>query len=321
MKQKHYKSIVTGGAGFIGSHLCDFLLQKGHEVFCIDNLITGKKKNISHLGKNPNFHFLQFDITNSISSKYKSYFSDTDYVYHLASPASPPQYLKYSIETLMTNSLGTLRMLELTKESKSCFLLASTSEVYGDPQEHPQKETYFGHVNPVGLRSCYDESKRFAEALTMAYHRKYKLRVRIARIFNTYGPRMRADDGRVISNLITQSIKNNSLTIYDKGEQTRSFCFITDMIDGLLKLAEKENIDGEIFNLGNPDEQRIIDVAKIILRLTNSESSLVFTHDRLPDDPERRKPEISKAEEILGWKPKINLEQGLIQTIEYFRNS
>lgn len=320
MKKKFIKSIVTGGAGFIGSHLCELLLQKGQQVHCIDNLITGKKENISHLQNNPNFRFLHFDITDSISARLESYFVDCDNIYHLASPASPPQYIKYSIETLMTNSLGTFQMLELTKKFKPCFLLASTSEVYGDPKEHPQKETYYGHVNPVGLRSCYDESKRFAESLTMAYYRKYKLRVRIARIFNTYGPKMREDDGRVISNFITQSIKNKPLSIYDKGEQTRSFCFIADMIEGLVKMAEKENIDGEIINLGNPDEQRIIDVAKTILKLTNSKSMLTFTTDRLPDDPERRKPEITKAKKILDWKPKVNLEQGLLQTIEYFRN-
>jgi len=306
--------LVAGGAGFIGSWLCEELLNKGFSVLCVDNLCTGREKNISHLKDNKNFEFLMQDITKPI----ENISCNIDFIFHLASPASPPAYQKLAIETLLVNSNGTLNLLELARKDNSVFLFASTSEVYGNPMQHPQKETYWGNVNPNGIRSMYDESKRFGEALCMAYFRKYNIDLRIARIFNTYGPRMRADDGRVISNFINQSLQNKPLTVYGDGKQTRSLCYVSDLVEGLLSLMFTEGIRGEVINLGNPHERTIFELAEIIRRLTNSKSKISFKE--LPqDDPERRCPDISKAEKLLNWNPKIFLEQGLQETIEWYK--
>lgn len=305
-------TIVTGGAGFIGSHLVERLLDEKNKVTCVDNLISGKRENIRLLLKNPDFSFIEHDVSKPVEIDGKF-----DRIYHLASPASPVDYRKYPIKTMMANSLGTLNMLEMARKKNARFLLASTSEVYGDPKKHPQTEDYWGNVNPTGPRSCYDESKRFAEALTVSYHQVHGVDVRIARIFNTYGPRMRANDGRAIPNFVTQALGNRPITVYGDGEQTRSFCYITDMVGGLMKLMES-SYAGEPFNLGNPDEMRIIDLAKKIKSLTESDSKLVFKP--LPkDDPARRKPGIKKAGSKLKWEPGVKFEQGLKNTIEWFR--
>lgn len=310
------KILITGGAGFIGSNLTAFHLEKKDEVCIIDNFITGSKKNIVELTKNPSVTFIEADIVTYDLSTLPPF----DIIYHLASPASPIQYKKHPIETLQVNSQGTYKLLEFMKSSKSkTFILASTSEVYGDPLVHPQVETYWGNVNPVGCRSCYDESKRFAEALTMSYFRKYNLNVRIARIFNTYGPNMEKEDGRVISNFIMQGLTNKPITIYGDGTQTRSFCYITDLVNGLFLLAIKSEIAGEIINLGNSEEYSIKDVAKIIKSMTQSNSSIVFEKIE-SDDPKKRKPDISKAKNVLQWNFSIPLKQGLPKTIEYFKN-
>ena len=302
--------LVTGGAGFIGSWLCEELVKDGFHVICLDNLSTGKRKNISHLS-NDNFEFIECDVTKPICV-------NVDCVFHLASPASPVDYQKLPIETSMANSLGTYNILNLAKNNNARFLLASTSEIYGNPLEHPQRETYCGNVNPIGIRSCYDESKRFAESLTMSFYRKYDLDVRIARIFNTFGPRMRKDDGRAIPNFITQALTCNDITVYGNGKQTRSFCYVDDMIDGLMKLMFTEGLNGEVFNLGNPDERTIINVAKMIKELTHSRSNIVFKP--LPkDDPLRRKPDITKAKKLLKWSPKIDFLVGLKKTIDWFK--
>lgn len=303
--------VITGGAGFIGSHLCDYFIKKGHFVICIDNLITGNIKNIEHLFGNEKFLFIKHDITNYIHVPGK-----VDAVLHFASPASPEDYLNYPIQTLKVGALGTHKALGLAKEKKAIFMLASTSEVYGDPLVSPQSETYWGNVNPVGPRGVYDEAKRFAEAMTMAYHRYHKVSVRIVRIFNTYGPRMRLNDGRVVPNFIYQALSNKPITVYGDGSQTRSFCYISDLIEGIYKLLFK-NIPQPI-NLGNPAEIRIIDFAYLIKKLTNSKSKIVFKP--LPkDDPHQRKPDITKAKTLLKWKPKVSLEEGLKLTIEYFK--
>lgn len=312
------KVLITGGAGFIGSHLCEKLISKGYKVYCVDNLITGKRENISHLENNPQFRFVNHDVINPLPQTLISQLCVLKYVFHLASPASPFWYRKYSIETLKVNSIGTYQVLELARKNNAVFLLASTSEVYGDPLEHPQKETYFGNVNPIGVRSCYDESKRFAESITCEYFRKFNLKTRIARIFNTYGPRMNPDDGRVISNFITQALRNEPLTLYGSGSQTRSFCYISDMVKGILKAAIKDGIDGEVINLGNPQEITIYQVGKKIIELTNSSSKLITTRPMDKDDPERRKPDIKKAKKLLSWKPSIPLYKGLKKTISYF---
>ncbi len=308
--------LITGGAGFIGSNLCRFHLRKNDEVFVIDNLITGKRENIKPLLSDVNFHFLENDITIFDFSSLTHF----DIVYHLASPASPIQYKKHPIETLLVNSAGTNKVLEFLKSSgKGTLVLASSSEVYGDPAKHPQTEDYWGNVNPVGARSCYDEGKRFAEALTMAYFNKYHLSVRIARIFNTFGPNMEKDDGRVVSNFIVQSLTGKPLTIYGQGLQTRSFCFVSDMVEALYLLATVKKIDGEIFNLGNPQEKTIIELAQMIKKLTQGSSNIAF-REIDEDDPRRRKPDITKAKQILGWQPKVTLEEGIEKTIAYFKN-
>ena len=303
--------LVTGGAGFIGSHLCEKLLET-NKVICVDNLITGNKENVKLFLKHPNFIFIEHDVTRPLKLDY-----EIDEIYHLASPASPVDYAKKPIETMMANSLGTKNVLDLARGKNARILLASTSEVYGDPKKHPQSEDYWGNVNPIGPRSCYDESKRFAEALGISYHQVYGVDVRIARIFNTYGPRMRSNDGRAIPNFVTQALRGEDITVYGNGKQTRSFCYISDMVEGLTRLMSSK-YKGEVFNLGNPDERRIIDVAKMIREMTNSKSKIVFRP--LPkDDPVRRKPDIRKAKEKLGWEPKVKFERGLEKTIEWFR--
>lgn len=304
-------ALVTGGAGFIGSHLCDYLIENDNRVICVDNLITGAKKNIRHLERNKNFKFIQHDIVKPIKIK-----EGVDFLYNLASPASPVDYQQKPIETLLVNSAGIKNMLDLARKNKAKFLQASTSEVYGDPKEHPQKEGYWGNVNPVGVRSCYDEGKRFSEALTMAYRRKYNLDTKIVRIFNTYGPRMRKDDGRVIPNFIMQALAGKSITVYGNGQQTRSFCYISDMVEGIYKVMQLG--DAAPINLGNPDEFTITELAERVIFLTNSKSEIEFKP--LPrDDPARRRPDIGKAKELLGWKPEVDLEAGLKRTIDFFR--
>ncbi|MCX8092679.1 MAG: SDR family oxidoreductase [Candidatus Goldbacteria bacterium] len=307
-------TLVTGGAGFIGSHLCEALISKGYRVICIDNLRTGKLSNLQLILKNNNFKFIKHDVIKPLELKEK-----IDYIFHLASYASPPYYQKYSIETLLTNANGTYNILEIARKYKARFLLASTSEVYGDPKIHPQKEDYWGNVNPVGKRSCYDEAKRFAEALTMEYNRKYGLDVRIIRIFNTYGPRLQKDDGRVISNFIYQALNNLPITVYGKGSQTRSFCYISDMVEGLIKAMFMKEAKNQIINLGNPDEFTIKQAAIIIKNMIGSKSKIIYRP--LPeDDPVRRKPDITKAKKILNWVPKVKLKEGLEKTIEWFKN-
>lgn len=303
--------LITGGAGFIGSWFCEKLLEYGKRVICIDNLITADKENIKNLLDNPNFTYIQHDIT-----KYIEINDDIEWVLHFASPASPRDYLKYPIQTLKVGALGTHNALGIAKAKGAKFMLASTSEVYGDPQVHPQPESYYGNVNPIGPRGVYDEAKRFAEAITMAYHREHGINIRIARIFNTYGPRIRIDDGRVMPTFITKALLNQPLPIFGDGLQTRSFCYISDLIEGMLLLMEKEI--QEPINLGNPEEIKIIDLAKLIIDITDSKSKLEFLP--LPkDDPKMRRPDISKAIALLNWRPKISLEQGLKKTIEYFK--
>jgi dTDP-glucose 4,6-dehydratase len=305
-------SVVTGGAGFLGSHLCDRLLAEGHRVIAIDNLITGNTGNIAHLAGNPRFTFIHHNVTEFIYLA-----GPVHFVFHFASPASPIDYLEIPIQTLKVGSLGTHNALGLAKEKGAKFLLASTSECYGDPLEHPQKETYWGNVNPVGPRGCYDEAKRFAEAITMAYHRFHKVDTKIVRIFNTYGPRMRLRDGRVVPAFIGQALRGEPLTIFGEGRQTRSFCFCSDLIDGIYRLSQSDY--HEPVNIGNPTEFTILDFAKLVLRITGSQSAL--TNNPLPvDDPKQRKPDISLARKLLGWEPQVDLETGLRRTIDYFRD-
>lgn len=305
------RHLVSGAAGFIGSHLCDRLLADGHEVLGLDNLITGSRKNLNHLSGHPRFRFEQCDVAGRFESD-----GPVDGVWHLASLASPKHYLAHPIETLESGSSATQNLLEIAKRDGARFLITSTSECYGDPLEHPQSESYWGNVNPVGLRSCYDESKRYAEALTMAYHRAHGVRTNIARIFNTYGPRMALDDGRVVPAFLDQALRGEPLTIFGDGHQTRSFCFVSDMVEGLMRLAASE----ERFpvNLGNPVELTILEFAERIRRLMGSDLEFVF--QPLPsDDPRKRRPDISKAERILGWEPKVALEDGLRETVKYFK--
>ena len=302
--------VLSGAAGFIGSHMCDRLLAEGHTVVALDNLLTGSQKNIAHLQSHARFRFIRHDVTQLAPIE-----GPVDGVLHMASPASPKDYLEHPIETLDVGSLGTRQMLELARAHNATFLLTSTSESYGDPLVHPQVETYWGNVNPVGQRSCYDESKRFAEALTMAFHRKHGVRTNIARIFNTYGPRMKLDDGRVVPAFIDQALRGEAMTIFGDGSQTRSFCFVSDLVDGLYRLIQSD--ERYPVNLGNPRELTIKQFAEEICRLTNTNSPLVYCP--LPtDDPKQRQPDISKARRILGWEPQIALEDGLKQTIEYF---
>jgi len=305
--------LVTGGAGFIGSWIIDFLLKEGHQVICMDNLITGSVSNISHNLGNEKFKFIKHNVCDYIYLE-----GDVDYVLHFASPASPIDYLRLPIQTLKVGSLGTHKALGFAKEKKAKFLLASTSEVYGDPKVSPQKEDYWGNVNPVGPRGVYDESKRFAEALTIAYHHYHKMDNKIARIFNTYGPRMRADDGRAIPTFINQALNNKEITVFGKGLQTRSFCFISDLVSGIYKLMLSSL--NEPVNLGNPEELTVLDLARTIIRITRSKSPIIFKP--LPeDDPKVRCPDISKANKDLSWQPKVGLEEGLKKAVEWFKNS
>ena len=305
--------LITGGAGFIGSHLCEFLLDKGHKVIAMDNLITGDIKNISHLRSNKNFTYIHHDVSKHIVVNEK-----VDFVLHFASPASPVDYQEIPIQTLKVGSLGTHNTLGLALAKKSKYVLASTSEVYGDPLVNPQPENYWGNVNPIGVRGCYDESKRFAEALTMAYHKIHKLDTKIIRVFNTFGPRMRKDDGRAVPNFINQSLKNAPITVYGEGKQTRSFCYVTDLIEGIYRLM-MSNIN-EPVNLGNPEEHTILEFADLIKELTKSKSKIIFKP--LPvDDPHVRCPDITKAKKLLGWQPKIELREGLRKTIEWFNGN
>jgi dTDP-glucose 4,6-dehydratase len=304
--------VISGGAGFIGSHLCDFLLDRGHDVVALDNLITGSAENIAHLRNRGAFQFLQIDITNLVSID-----GSVDYVMHLASLASPADYMAHPIETLESGSTGTRNLLELALRNGARFLLTSTSECYGDPQEHPQKETYWGNVNPVGPRSCYDESKRYAEAITMAYHRVHGLRTNIARIFNTYGPRMQLKDGRVVPAFIDQVSSGEAMTVFGDGSQTRSFCYVSDMVRGLFLLSESD--ERYPVNLGNPQELTILEFAETIRKVSGSSAEIVFRP--LPqDDPKRRQPDITKARTILGWQPEVTLEDGLRLTLDAFRS-
>ena len=304
--------LVTGGAGFLGSHLCDALVADGNSVVCADNLLTGRLENISHLSAGPRFDFHEQDVCRAFD------FGKLDYIFHLASPASPVDYLEHAIETLQVGSLGTMNCLELAKKYGAKFLLASTSECYGDPLEHPQKESYWGNVNPIGPRSVYDESKRFAEAATMAYHRYHQVDTRIVRIFNTYGPRLQLNDGRVISNFMKQALLGEELTVYGTGSQTRSFCYVSDEVAGIVALANSS--EHEPTNIGNPGEFTILECAKVVLDVTGSKSNIRF--ESLPqDDPKQRCPDISKAKRLLGWEPKIDLRTGLRMSLDYFESA
>jgi len=305
------RTVITGGAGFIGSHLCDRFLAEGHEVVCVDNLISGSIANLAHLRSNPRFSFLRHDISHPLEID-----GPVDNVLHFASPASPVDYLRHPIPTLKVGSLGTHNSLGLAKLKRARFLQASTSEVYGDPEQHPQREDYWGNVNPIGVRGVYDEAKRFAEAMTMAYHRFHSVNTRIVRIFNTYGERMRLDDGRVLPNLMGQALRGEPLTGYGDGSQTRSFCYVSDLVEGITVLLAKDF--HEPVNLGNPDEVSILDFAKEILELTGSKSTIVFKP--LPqDDPRVRRPDIERARRLLAWEPKVSRYGGLRRTVEHFR--
>jgi dTDP-glucose 4,6-dehydratase len=307
------RSLVAGGAGFLGSHLCDRLLEEGHEVLCVDSLLTGSLQNVAHLDAAPRFCFLQHDITEPLDLD-----GSVDYVLHLASPASPRDYLTHPIETLLAGSTGTLNLLELARKKGAVFLLASTSEVYGDPKVHPQPESYWGHVNPIGPRSAYDEAKRYAEALSVAYQQKFGLHARIARIFNTYGPRMKAEDGRVVSNFATQALRGEPLTVYGDGRQTRSLCYVSDLIEGLYRLLVRD-VRGPV-NLGNPDEVTILELAEQIRALAGSRSEIRSCP--LPrDDPRARCPDIARARSLLEWAPHVTREEGLSLTLDHFRLS
>ena len=304
------RALVTGAAGFLGSHLCDALLANGYSILAVDNLLTGREANLSHLRSDSRFEFQQIDINRPFD------FGPVDYVFHFACPASPVDYMRHGVETLKVGSLGTLHALEVARKYGAKYLISSTSECYGDPLEHPQKETYWGHVNPIGPRSVYDEAKRFSEALTMAYHRYHKVDTRIVRIFNTYGPRMRLHDGRVVPAFISQALKNRPVTVFGRGQQTRSFCYVSDLIEGIYRLMMSQ-YDMPV-NIGNPTEMTMLQFAEQIIRTTGSRSKIIFKP--LPqDDPKQRRPDITRARKILGWEPKVALSQGLTDTIAYFK--
>ncbi|MEX1112129.1 MAG: UDP-glucuronic acid decarboxylase family protein [Candidatus Andersenbacteria bacterium] len=306
------KILVTGGAGFVGSHLCDRLIERGDSVVCVDNFFTGQRKNIEHLLDHENFTLIEHDIVQPLEGV------DVDQIYNLACPASPIHYQYNPIKTVKTSTIGMINMLGLAKRTKARILQASTSEVYGDPEVHPQPESYRGNVNTVGIRSCYDEGKRISETLCMDYHREHNLEVRIIRIFNTYGPRMHPQDGRVISNFITQAISNNPITIYGDGTQTRSFCYVDDLVEGIIRMMDQDIHSGPI-NLGNPTERTMNDMAALIKDMTKSSSDI--EHKPLPeDDPQQRQPDISLAKQVLNWEPAVSLEDGLTKTIDYFRS-
>jgi UDP-glucuronate decarboxylase len=305
------RTLVTGGAGFIGSHLCERLLRDKHEVICLDNFFSGKRTNITHLQDFHGFELIRHDVVEPI-------LLEVDHIFHLACPASPVHYQYNPVKTTKTNVMGTINMLGLAKRVRARILLSSTSEVYGDPEEHPQKESYWGHVNPIGIRSCYDEGKRLAECLMMDYHRQNKVDIKIVRIFNTYGPRMAVNDGRVVSNFCVAALRGEPITVYGEGKQTRSFAYIDDLVDGLVRMMETPDFIGPV-NLGNPDEFTIQELAKLTIELSKSSSTLI--HKPLPpDDPTRRRPDISLARARLGWEPKVPLRDGLVRTIEHFRH-
>lgn len=311
--------LITGGAGFLGSHLCEHFIDEGHNVACYDNYVTGQPENLESVLDSPNFEVMKHDVTRHINVNEASVFKGAgpDVILHFASPASPEDYLEHPIKTLKVGSLGTHRALGVAKKYDAKLMLASTSEVYGDPLEHPQDEDYWGNVNPIGLRGVYDESKRFAEAMTMAYRRNHGVDTRIVRIFNTYGPRMRLGDGRVVPNFLKQALRGDDLTVYGDGSQTRSFCYVTDLLDGIIKLLHSD-VD-EPVNVGNPDEMTILEFAEIVIEVTGSDSGI--TYEPLPeDDPQRREPDISRAREELGWSPEVSLEEGLEKTIPYFKS-
>lgn len=325
-------SLVTGGAGFVGSHLCDFLIRQGHSVVCVDNLITGKMENIAHLRRHSRFRFIKQDIIKGlprflalprflrdITRGFPRFLPKANYVFHLASPASPTGYMKNSIETILTNSIGTYRLLEYCRKKGAKFLFASTSEIYGNPKVHPQVETYWGNVNSFGPRSCYDESKRLGEALVYEYFKKYGVNARLVRIFNTYGPRLNENDGRVVSNLITQALRGEALTVYGDGSQTRSFCYVEDLVRGLWLAANTPRTEGQVFNLGNPQETTIMQFARVVKELCGKPDAKIVKRPLPQDDPIKRRPDISKAKKILKWEPKISLKAGLKYTIEYYR--
>jgi len=307
------RTVITGGAGFVGSHLCERFLDDGDEVVCVDNLLTGSLKNIDQLAANPLFRFVKHDISEPIELD-----GPVDNVLHFASPASPVDYLAHPIPTLKVGSLGTHNALGLAKAKDARFLLASTSEIYGDPDVHPQREDYWGNVNTIGPRGCYDEAKRFAEAITMAYHRFHGVKTHIVRIFNTYGPRMRLNDGRVLPNFMKQALRGDPITIYGKGEQTRSFCYVTDLVDGIHRLLKADY--ALPVNIGNPSEITVHQLAEEIIALVEGTESRIIYNDLPEDDPKRRKPDITKAQTLLGWNPTIDRPQGLKQTLEYFRS-
>jgi dTDP-glucose 4,6-dehydratase/UDP-glucuronate decarboxylase len=304
--------LVAGGAGFIGSHVCEQLLSQGHDVVCLDNLITGSRKNVEHLLAEPRFEFIEADVVQAPAV-------EAGLVLHLASPASPVHYKKFPIETMLANSAGTHRLLDIANRAGARFVFASTSEVYGDPLEHPQAETYWGNVNPIGPRACYDESKRFGEALTVEYRRKMGLNASIVRIFNTYGPRMNIDDGRVVPAFIGAALAGRPLPLHGEGLQTRSFCYVTDLVAGLLLVAMDHAADGEVFNIGNPTEITMLDLALKIVALVGGSGESIERHPRGADDPERRKPDITKMRVRYGWQPLVGLDDGLRETIAYFR--
>lgn len=304
--------VVTGGAGFIGSHLCAHLLKEGHSVLCVDNLLTGSEQNIALMHNHPRFTFLLHDVT-------LPFLFDAGAIFHLASPASPVGYMEHPIETILVNSQGTYQMLEQARKQNALFLLASTSEVYGDPLEHPQQEDYWGNVNPIGPRACYDESKRLGETLTMEYYRHYQVNARIVRIFNTYGPHSQIDDGRMIPNFIMQALQNKPLAVYGDGAKTRSICYVSDLVEGLVLAMFKPHTAGEVFNLGSTQEHSVLEFAQMIIRLCKSTSRIHFEPNRV-DDPERRRPDISKAQQVLGWHLRVSTEEGLRRTIEWFSN-
>jgi len=315
-RQIQMRILVTGGAGFLGSHLCDYLLAQGHTVLCMDNLITGNISNIAHLAGHERFLFVKHDVTNYIFVE-----GPLDAVLHFASPASPIDYLELPIQTLKVGALGTHKALGLAKDKRARFLLASTSEVYGDPLVHPQPEEYWGNVNPIGPRGVYDEAKRFAEAMTMAYHRTHGVDTRIVRIFNTYGPRMRLNDGRVVPNFIAQALRGEPLTVYGDGSQTRSFCYVSDLIDGIYRLLNTDV--HEPVNIGNPHEMTVLEFARKIIELTGSQSPITRVQPedvRVRDDPKVRQPDITRARTLLGWEPQVSVDEGLQRTIEWFRN-
>ncbi|HTS38257.1 MAG TPA: UDP-glucuronic acid decarboxylase family protein [Candidatus Solibacter sp.] len=306
------RAAVTGGAGFLGSHLCDALLAEGWSVVCVDNLLTGRRANLEHLRNEPAFEFVEKDICEPFDV------GPVDYVFHLASPASPVDYSTHGVETLKVGSLGTFHALDVARKYGAKYFVSSTSECYGDPLEHPQKETYWGHVNPIGPRSVYDEAKRFTEAVTMAYLRYYTVDTRIVRIFNTYGPRLQLNDGRVVSNFMKQALRGDELTVYGNGNQTRSFCYVSDEIDGFLRLSKSD--EHLPVNIGNPKEFTILECAQLVLKVTGSKSNICF--EPLPqDDPKQRRPDITKAKQLLGWEPKVDLETGLRLSLEYFQKA